>query len=399
MLGNKKFWQHALIIELIATIFIEFINIIVGLVHRNMHGTTIITGILSIIICLIILWNMKTIPNKKSKITQWLGIICLPFIFEVVWLIIFGFLTNLTANIKWLEFIIFVFGIAIYLVMWLPIVELFISKIKNPVAKFIPWMILVEVAGGLSAWHVKNQPGLTYLTTSNLIGAIAFFIAACYITYCWNYRLNPNLKFKISPNWSYLVLTILVLYMIWDIIWNISSGELSRFGNTTFLQSSFYFNWKQFYKAISTGISEETFRYLSIVVLLEYFQNTKRQIVKVIIGSAIIFGAFHLLNVMNEPLSVAIAQMIIAIMGGLIWAILYLYTGKLWVTMIIHGLYDYLTFLQPAGISTSEAVFVIYCVDEVVIPILLTIWMLTGKRKEVLQENAKRLMAKQNFSF
>ena len=231
------------------------------------------------------------------------------------------------------------------------------------------------------------------------LGALAFLIAACYMTYCWDHRLNPNLKFKTSSNWSYLVLTVLIIFVIWDILWNICSGSMSRFTSQAFLQSSFRFAWKPFFAAISTGVSEETFRYLSIVTLLECLKETKHQVTFVVIISAMIFGAFHLLNVMDEPFIAAISQVIMAFVSGLVWAIIYLYTGKLWAMMIIHGIYDYFMFLQPIGISTSNSIFIIYCVIEVIIPILLTIWMLTGKRYKVLQANARRIMLRQNFSF
>ncbi|NRO30623.1 hypothetical protein IMAU30143_00832 [Lactobacillus helveticus] len=231
------------------------------------------------------------------------------------------------------------------------------------------------------------------------LGALAFLIAACYMIYCWDHRLNPNLKFKTSSNWSYLVLTVLIIFVIWDILWNICSGAMSRFTSQAFLQSSFRFAWKPFFDAISTGVSEETFRYLSIVTLLECLKETKHQVTFVVIISAMIFGAFHLLNVMDEPFIAAISQVIMAFVSGLVWAIIYLYTGKLWAMMIIHGIYDYFMFLQPIGISTSNSIFIIYCVIEVIIPILLTIWMLTGKRYKVLQANARRIMLRQNFSF
>lgn len=138
---------------------------------------------------------------------------------------------------------------------------------------------------------------------------------------------------------------------------------------------------------------------ICLSLLLECLKETKHQVTFVVIISAMIFGGFHLLNVMDEPFIAAISQVIMAFVSGLVWAIIYLYTGKLWAMMIIHGIYDYFMFLQPIGISTSNSIFIIYCVIEVIIPILLTIWMLTGKRYKVLQANARRIMLRQNFSF
>ncbi|MDN5584352.1 MAG: hypothetical protein L0I18_06525 [Lactobacillus sp.] len=85
---------------------------------------------------------------------------------------------------------------------------------------------------------------------------------------------------------------------------------MSRFTSQAFLQSSFRFAWKPFFDAISTGVSEETFRYLSIVTLLECLKETKHQVTFVVIIRAMIFGAFHLLNVMDEPFIAAIFALV-----------------------------------------------------------------------------------------
>lgn len=49
---------------------------------------------------------------------------------------------------------------------------------------------------------------------------------------------------------------------------------------------------------------------MSIVTLLEYLKETKHQVTFVVIIRAMIFGAFHLLNVMDEPFIAAIFALV-----------------------------------------------------------------------------------------
>lgn len=83
--------------------------------------------------------------------------------------------------------------------------------------------------------------------------------------------------------------------------------------------------------------------------------------------------------------------------SGFLWAVLYLYSGKLWIPMIFHFLTDYLANLQ-SGWNSAGWQFNGWATDYisevlmVLVPLAVTVWMMYGKRRDVLEENADRLM-------
>lgn len=112
--------------------------------------------------------------------------------------------------------------------------------------------------------------------------------------------------------------------------------------------------------------------------------------------SALFFGLLHFTNFGWQKLAPTIAQAASAFSIGLFFAVLYLYTGKLWLTMLMHFWVDFLIFLQENGDhpgtwngSTGEWLVAII---SVVVPVCIYLWMITGKRKLVMQENSSRIL-------
>nr|WP_246769228.1 CPBP family glutamic-type intramembrane protease [Lactobacillus crispatus] len=111
------------------------------------------------------------------------------------------------------------------------------------------------------------------------------------------------------------------------------------------------------------------------------------------------FGLSHLSNFgwHGESFTATIAQVIGVMGSAFIWVELYLYTGKLWLPMIYHFLMDYISDLQSgwnsAGWSwNGEITDYIYTVLIVGVPLLFSIWMLFGKRRQVMEDNADLIL-------
>jgi membrane protease YdiL (CAAX protease family) len=69
-----------------------------------------------------------------------------------------------------------------------------------------------------------------------------------------------------------------------------------------------------------------------------------------IIGSSLIFGAMHVLNIfLTGDLRGAVVQAIAAFLSGVFLAAVRLRTGSLWTGIVLHGLWDAGTFLVAAG--------------------------------------------------
>ncbi|WP_236629287.1 MULTISPECIES: CPBP family intramembrane glutamic endopeptidase [Lactobacillus] len=159
-----------------------------------------------------------------------------------------------------------------------------------------------------------------------------------------------------------------------------------------------------FTNALEPGILEETQRYLMIVVFLWGFRYDRNYRVPLAVyASGIIFGLSHLSNFgWNGETAQAVFAQVIGVMGsGFLWAVLYLYTGKLWLPMMFHFLMDYLINLQT-GWNSAGWSFDDWMTDYlnliliVGVPLLFTVWMMYGKRRQALEENADRLLNMQS---
>jgi membrane protease YdiL (CAAX protease family) len=73
-----------------------------------------------------------------------------------------------------------------------------------------------------------------------------------------------------------------------------------------------------------------------------------------ILGSSLIFGAIHVLNVfLTGDLRGALLQAGAAFLSGVFLAAVRLRTGSLWTGIVLHGLWDAGTFLVAAGATTT----------------------------------------------
>jgi membrane protease YdiL (CAAX protease family) len=75
-----------------------------------------------------------------------------------------------------------------------------------------------------------------------------------------------------------------------------------------------------------------------------------------ILGSSLIFGAMHVLNVfLTGDLRGAVVQSAAAFLSGVFLAAVRLRTGSLWTGIVLHGLWDAGTFLIAAGATATAA--------------------------------------------
>ncbi|MFQ6552496.1 lysostaphin resistance A-like protein [Aestuariibius insulae] len=69
--------------------------------------------------------------------------------------------------------------------------------------------------------------------------------------------------------------------------------------------------------------------------------RSKVPAVAAVLLAAVIFGLFHLVNwIGGQPLDITVAQVIGAAGGGVFYGALVLWTGSLWPSIFMHGLWD-----------------------------------------------------------
>lgn len=100
------------------------------------------------------------------------------------------------------------------------------------------------------------------------------------------------------------------------------------------------------------GLSEEVmFR----GVLLQAFRHNL-PIWPAVLLTSVMFGSVHTLNVfLTGDLTTAVIQSTAAFLSGLMFIALRLRTGTLWVPIIVHGLWDFATFVLGISVSGQSA--------------------------------------------
>lgn len=115
--------------------------------------------------------------------------------------------------------------------------------------------------------------------------------------------------------------------------------------------------------------------------------------------SGLLFGASHLINVLGEQNWFdTLSQIQFAVVFGWFIAAVYLYVGSFSIPMLVHAAVDILSMVvsnTEASITGSITVYLFQTIVEVVM-IGLTVWLLTGRRRQTMQWTLDRIMPKQS---
>ena len=146
--------------------------------------------------------------------------------------------------------------------------------------------------------------------------------------------------------------------------------------------------------SLTAGLGEElAFRHGMISTMLRK-HNREDQLLKVLLISSMVFGFFHLFNIVvgADPLSTLI-QVITSCSLGIFFGSLYLCSGNLWPSIIVHTLHDIVAICTTAavsesgvitgGFSLSDIVDVIGCAALAVLAIVR--YLSADKRKEIVE--------------
>lgn len=387
-------------IELILVLISTSIILLSTLGTKTSSQYIIIIFIVFFIVLMAVIFNfLRHRGRKLMVVSRWLDIVTIPLILSGIWAIVVTFAME-NKNTQWLVAIV---SYVILFVMFLPIVKVDFGRVTNTIGRIIMAVILMESFLTTESVSFKSSSNFWFTVfNTGTIAASICFILGMLIAREWGFDLNPNLEWLKSPNFSYLSLGILFVVQAWYIFWNAYGIDSNNLLTTIFgiELHKFTFSWPALLRPIEAGILEETFRYLLIISLIVGLKKFKFRLQLTVVISSLIFGAMHIGNVGEQKLNATIGQICFAAASGLIFGIIYLYTGKLWLSMITHFALDFLAFSQPGGLDPivwngSVGDWLNLSVS-IIIPVVLAIWMMTGRRKLVMEENIERLLARRN---
>lgn len=398
----RKRWQQIFNVQMIITLIVTILEMIPKR-ERN-------AGNIFQLVCLVLVIGLnfyvqfkRKNPSKISyEINRWFTLYLLSDLFIDAWLKVGNYFL---LNFKQLEILCVLLLWAAYLVLLLPLAVLYAGDLKKWYLRLIAVYLLDQQYGPDQLLLVsKNLRIMHSITWQGVIAALALLILACFLGYTWGYCFNPNLKFVKSRNFQMSIFVIVIAFATIDLFYNAFSDYDKQIWTAFFSYSidiqSKYLTIPNLTSAIEPGILEETERYLMVLIFIAGFNRFPKWRVPIAVyASGILFGLSHAGNVgwNGENLSATIAQVIGVMGSGFLWAVLYLYSGKLWLPMIFHFLMDYLADLQ-SGWNSAGWQFSGWATDYiseilmVAVPLAFTIWMMFGQRRAVLEENANRLL-------
>ena len=296
-----------------------------------------------------------------------------------------------------------IMGCILLLVVNIPWVMVAMPILKKGFLRVLS-IAIIDVSWTFNINNFVNLPeSLHFLVYDALIVALESFVLAFFITKAWGLKFSWNLKFVKTSNFQLGSWLLLLGLMIWLIFFNTYLNivdtwlELLSFWHWNNYEISYHFTADILAFSATAGIGEETIRGLEIIALLYAMRNFKSRITSTVIISAILFSLIHLsgLNTITNgtyySIDMIAQQLTYALGFGLIFGVFYLYTGKLWLGMLIHFLID----LETTSSDESITMFTGWpaAIIILVVSVLIFGWMLTGKRRKFMEDNVDRIIA------
>lgn len=152
-------------------------------------------------------------------------------------------------------------------------------------------------------------------------------------------------------------------------------------------------DWKSIWTTCIVAVLVGFFEELLFRGILLQSLMTRMNAALAVIVAAIVFGLFHYVNwVSGQPLGITTMQVLGAMAGGLLFGAIVLWTGSLWPSVFLHGLWDASVSvsqtlqldLSPKGEVTEvtlDPLSVLTNPEFVYGALLLAVWMLVDSRR------------------
>lgn len=400
---TEKIMDKLLNLELIIGMIASIIIGIVGESLPRLYWSRMCWIALTILLLNFILKIWDKSKHSVKIASQWLGSLTL--------ILIFNFLTYTTVSmlnlmVKPLVLVSSIVGIVLLLLVDIPVVVVNFPVVKNWFMRlFMIFILYLNYSYNVNRF-LGTSGVIKAIIRSGVIIALATFILAFFIAQAWQLKFQWNLKLGKSKNFQWLALILLLIFSVWFAFFNSfvtlapSLADLLYFWQWDL--STFEVTLNSVLAAIEAGIFEETLRYLNLVILLVAMRNFKYRMIFAIVISSILFSLSHLGNLgistflIKFDLETTLQQVVYTFGAGMLFAVIYLYTGKLWLSISIHGLVDLIALSETPLTRIVSPLITdgwISAIIILLIPLVVALLMMTGKRKTFMEENVGRIIA------
>lgn len=389
-----------------------------GLLCMFLLGMQIRTGILSpvkseIIISTLMISLVSLQLRAENKyffnISQIVNVLFLPYDLEMAYLAFFQLLFKSFPQITNLIGILRIVGFAFVLV---PVTVVSYGKLRYWLSRLINIEMVVFTFLIFDDYPlISHNLFLRNFEYSGLVCALSFIVFLYLVLKGWGLKLRINIKQK----WTriFTITTVgLVAFGIWydffaafiqiadnfsEAIWNWNFSLLNP-------NQSLFFPGNPslvYFATLNAGIFEELERYAILVVLAGALKNKKFRAQGMVLISALIFSLSHYSNMISEHKDFVTTsyQVMDVFTIGCLLAIIYSYTGKLWLAMIVHGVWDFLVFAMIPATMDIASFLDLYVPSGILVPVVINtvgipiiIFMLSGKRLSHIEKNIHILL-------
>ena len=361
--------------------------------------------LLNLIYIVLLLVSFFLMYKDRNKASHIFNIIVLPYVLIEIYSEFLKLLIKSFAGFEIGFYILYFIGMLVLLV---PITIRDYSSLKQPIWQLLAsiWVIVNLFLSPLVT--VNSGQFIVGLNNSGLLLALMFFEYAYFAITGWGYKFYFNLKVKNTNTLYYIMLLVLLAVTVWISFFNIfilSASEWSQalwnwdFSLINPADSATVKNiWQLIFSALDAGIMEESARYIFLLAPLIMLANKKGQVIYSILISSVIFSLLHIFNFSTPgaTINAVLFQVFHAFGFGCLLGTIFLYSGKLWLPMLLHAFADFLSLsLVPLGYGGSlldnENTGALTLVVVTVIPLIfVTIILLNKSAKRYIDKNIKK---------
>lgn len=298
-----------------------------------------------------------TLTIFLKKRNTFLSIVFLPFIFMYTYSLLLYTIVQKFPILAIPVYIVYVVGILLILI---PVIISKYVKVKDGLIRLLStiWLIgIIPYLVGIVPIVSKKQSKLLFtINSSGILYAIIAIICIYILFDKWGYSFYFNFKVKNVGVGYYLILFLALLFITWYAFFHTflglaeSSKEIFYKWNFSLVNPTYSAKYSNgidiVLNSLEPAIYEEIQRYAYIFILLIVFKMRKNQLQFSVLISASIFSLSHVSNFLNSglPFENTMSQIIVSFGLGCFLAFLFLYTGKIWLNILVHFGIDFLTF-------------------------------------------------------
>lgn len=178
----------------------------------------------------------------------------------------------------------------------------------------------------------ENAKDTTIVTNTILrfLGGIVFVIIISGFGYKWLFQ------FKNLGKSLLIILPALIISIN-------NFPVIAFFDGRATLEEPVYRVYLFFIECLSVGFFEEIiFRGIILILLIKRLEHLQNGVFLSIVLSSVLFGLTHIFNIYSGAgIGDTILQMGYSFLVGMMWAVMYLKTGNIWLTMILHATFNF----------------------------------------------------------